>query len=211
MRFQLGIQILLILVAIAIAFGVIKPKLAEINNTQNEVAAYKSALNNIGKYNQRLQTLINQLNSMSTSDRAALYRYLPEEVDVVSVSRDITNIIERNRLLVLDITFDSPVPVTSLSQGSIENAVYNPDGTLDTVASGVTGEISEIETGVYSQKFKVDAVGTYDQMKAMLADFERNNYPLRLTEFTFTLENRSSGLIQYSFVLETYALPSSNL
>ena len=58
-----------------------------------------------------------------------------------------------------------------------------------------------------SQTFKVEVVGTYEQMKAMLQDIEKNNYPLRITDFEFTVEDdETTDLVQYSLILETFAL-----
>lgn len=203
MRYQLGIQILLIIVAVAIVFSVIKPKFADIQDDQNNVVAYRAALDNIGKYNQRLQILTNQSNAMPSSDRVALFNYLPEEIDVTEVSRDISNIVERNRLLLLEISFEPAKPVTAMAPDPMADSYIDP---MEDMFAGST-ELGEAETGLYAQQFKLEVIGTYDQMKSMLQDFERNNYPLRLVSFAFSLEEPSATLVQYSLTLETYALP----
>lgn len=203
MRFQLGIQVLLLVIAIVIAFSVIKPKFAEISLNQNEVVSHRDALDNIGRYNQRLQTLINQANSLPASDRAALLRYLPESIDFTAVSRDITNIVEHNRLLLLDISFDQLRPITTITQQ--EGILIDPA----TQYADPQNDMGSSPIGLYAQRMTVSVAGTYGQMKAMLQDFERNSYPLRLVEFEFTSEEASSQLVQYSFVLETYSLPTS--
>lgn len=208
MRFQLGIQLLLIVVAVAIVFGVIKPKLASISVEQNEVVSYRSALENIGRYNQRLQTLLNQANSMSASDRRDLFEYLPEEIDITAVSGDIYGIVERNRLLVIDISFDELTPITVVAP---EGALIDPFGNSGGIDSSqsIIGELGEVETGLYSQKFKVSVVGSYEQIKNLLKDFEKNSYPLRIVELSFSNEvsNEIAGLTQYLITLETYSLP----
>jgi hypothetical protein len=77
-------------------------------------------------------------------------------------------------------------------------------------STGLVGDVSGVApSGLYSQTFEVSVVGTYEQMKEMLKDFEQNDYPLRLLNLKFSLDDSSSGLIQYSFTLETYALPAS--
>ncbi len=201
MRFQAGIQITLLVVAIVIAFSVVKPKIDSIRAEQSEVAAYRVAVENIGTYNQRLQTLTNESNSISAHDRALLWRYLPEEVDATAVARDIANIVSQNRLLLLDIVPSTVEPVTS-------ETVDDPS--MIPMDSGVLADDGTVTAGIlFSQKFQVEVVGTYDQIKSMLRDLERNAYPLRLIEFDFSLEGESSSLIQYSLTLETYALPST--
>lgn len=206
MRFQVGIQIVLLILAGVIAFSVIKPKFADIREDQNEVVAYKAALDNLGKYNQRLQALINQSNAVPSADREALFRYLPESIDTTAVSRDITNIVSRNSLLLLEISFEPIAPITTV----------NPDGSVVAASLGnpadVSGGVVEGSAGpaLVSQKFKVNVVGTYNQMKSMMSDLERNDYPLRVVEFNFSLEETETNLVQYSLVLETYALPATS-
>lgn len=209
MRFQLGIQILLLIIAAAIAFGVIKPKFEDIRVDQNEIASYRSAIENIGRYNQTLQTLLNQYNALPAADREALSRYLPESIDVAAVSRDISNIVDLNRLLLLDISFGAVTPVTtSLGEGTVVDP-YMAES-FNNESNGLTSDVSGVTpSGLYSQTFEVSVVGTYEQMKEMLKDFEQNDYPLRLLDLKFSLDDSSSGLIQYSFTLETYALPAS--
>jgi len=207
MRFQVGIQITLLVVAIIIAFSVVKPKIDSIRIDQSEVAAYQVALENIGRYNQHLQTLINQANALSGYDRSVLERYLPKEIDATLVASDISNIVSRNRLLLLDIIPDEAIPVTAYSaDGQIEeSAAYDPNtGVLmDEELSG------DQDSVLMAQQFEVEVVGTYDQMKAMLSDMERNAYPLKLVEFEFNLEEIDASLVQYSLLLETYALPAN--
>lgn len=207
MRFQVGIQITLLVVAIIIAFSVVKPKIDSISIDQNEVTAYQTALENIGRYNQQLQTLINQANALSGYDRSVLERYLPKEIDATLVASDISNIVSRNRLLLLDIIPNEVLPVTVYSaDGQVEeNAAYDPN------TGALVGEdLFGSQDGVLvAQQFEVEVVGTYEQMKAMLADLERNAYPLKLIEFEFILEEVDASLVQYSLLLETYALSAT--
>ena len=209
MRFQLGIQVLLLIIAAAIAFGVIKPKFEDIRVDQNEIASYRSAIENIDQYNQTLQTLLNDYNSLPASDREALSRYLPESIEVAGVSRDISNIVDLNRLLLLDISFGVATPVTTTINEGVVVDPYMAES-FSNESTGLVGDVSGVApSGLYSQSFEVSVVGTYDQMKEMLKDFEQNDYPLRLLSLSFSLDDSSSGLIQYSFTLETYALPAS--
>lgn len=212
MRFQLGIQIMLIVIAAAITFGVIKPKFEDIRVDQNQIVSYREAIENMGRYNQRLQSLLNEYNSLPQSDREALLRYLPESIDVAAVSRDIGNIVEINNLLLIDITFDEVKEITT-TLGSTDDSVVVVDPYMtETYDAGVDPAAGVTNTplpGLLAQTFEVSVVGTYEQMKEMLKDFEQNNYPLRLIEFSFAPEDSSSGLIQYAFTLETYALPAS--
>lgn len=208
MRFQVGIQITLLVVAIVIAIIVVKPKIDDIRINQNEVAAYQDALLNIGRYNQQLETLVSQANSLSSTDREVLERYLPKEIDAILVASDISNIVAQNKLLLLDIIPDEVLPVTAYAEeGAVEEMVTEYDPNTGMPLDGQTSEKNDSVLMV--QRFEVEVVGTYDQMKAMLNDLERNNYPLKIIELEFSLEEANSSLIQYSLLLETYALPTS--
>lgn len=209
MRFQSGIQITLLVVAVIIAFSVIKPKIDSISEDQSQVDSYRTAIQNIGLYNQRLQALINQAANLSAYDRSVLLRYLPYEVDSTKVASDIANIISQNNLLLLDITPDDPYPVTAETLSPVDQTAAYEVPTEPTVGVVVDDPGNVPKNTIMAQQFIVEVVGTYEQMKSMMKDFERNAYPLRLVEFSFDLEEENSNLIQYTLLLETYALPSS--
>lgn len=204
MRFQAGTQIVLIIVSIVIVFTVIKPKLAEIGFAQNEVVTYRTALDNIGQYNQRLQNLISQSRAMSATEKEALFRYLPESIDAVAVGRDIYNMVNSNDLSLLDVT---PGELKLVTTAVAEDGTVSADG-MDTGAVAPTPEEGgPVVTGsMYSQQFKVSVVGTYEQMKGFLKDMERNAYSLRLVDFKFELEEEGGLVSQYDLTVETYAL-----
>lgn len=207
MRFQAGLQIILLIASGIIVFSVIKPKFEDVKQVQSEVSSYRTALDNIGQYNQRLQTLINQANSISDYDRSLLLRYLPEKVSSTEVSRDISNIVVQNRLLLLDIIPGDETPITVQSDLSVQDQyVYSDDMTL---ANPTNSSEAAVSSGLVSHQFEVSAVGDYASLKSMLQDLERNAYPLRVVELEFTLDEEGSDLIQYSLLLETYSLTSS--
>lgn len=203
---------MLIIIAVVIVFTVIKPKFEEISYMQNEMDTYQTALDNISRYNQRLQTLINEANAMSPEERASLYRYLPEEIDALTVGRDIANIVEDNDLLLLDIEPSAVAQITTATlPEETTDGVVATEPSVDqavTDAAFENGSQSDLtgSGGLFAQRFKVSVVGNYDDMKEMLADLERNAYPLRLVEFEFNLGEERSSLTGYNFTLETYSL-----
>lgn len=198
---------MLLVVSVIIVFTVIKPKFSEISYYQNEMATYQTALDNIGRYNQRLQNLINQANAMSSEDRDNLFRYLPESVDSVAISRDIENMINNNKLILTEISTDEPQAVTSAAAPTSEVLAPTDDMTDDLSVEGVAivdSEISASTSRLISQDFTVNVFGRYEDMKSFLKDLERNVYPLRLVEFEFTVEE-DGPLVEYKLVLQTYA------
>lgn len=211
MRFQAGIQIILLVTAVVIVLTVIKPKFDSIQQTQAEAVSYKSAVDNIAQYNARLQQLTNQAQAISAEDLTALYRYLPEKVDAVAVGRDIYNIADKNGLLLLDVVAkDGTEVVTETAEiaPTLDPGLAEGGGPMMSGDAGmfVEGQSSRNSSVLMAHTFQVEAIGTYDSMKTMLQDLEKNDYPLRVMEFSFSVDSENSDLIKYSFVLETYSL-----
>ena len=201
MRFQASIQILLLIIAVVIVFTVIRPKFAEIQFNQDEIVGYQLALSKAGEYNQRLNELFNRANSIPASQRTDLNRYLPVTLDPTEISRDIENIVNNNELLLVELSATESSDVT----------VTNPDGEVDDTQPEFvqfSEQISEGTSGLIAQRFSFNAIGTYDQLKTLLQDLERNAYPLRLVELNFQAAE-DTPLNQYSITLESYALKRS--
>ena len=214
MRFQAGIQIILLITAVVIVFTVIKPKFETISQSQAEAVAYKTALDNIGQYNARLQDLMNQASAISADDLAALYRYLPEKIDAVEVGRDIANIATDNGLLLLDVSPEHAEAVETEIDAAVAPAdptMSGDPGLIDPTMPGdpnafVESSARTRELSLSSQTFDVKAIGSYDDMKAMLQDLERNDYPLQVVEFSFVTDEEGGDLMEYTLVLRTYSL-----
>lgn len=196
MRFQAGIQVLLLVVAVIIVVTVVRPKFAEIQFNQNEVVGYRSALAQAGGYNERVAVLLNEARSIPIPARQALNTYLPTEINATQVSRDIENILALNNLFLVELAAEEMGDVT----------VTNPDES-DRRSNfvRVDPETTEIVSGLIAQRFIVNAIGTYDQLKSSLQDFERNAYPLRLVELELQTQELSP-INEYTIVLEAYAL-----
>jgi hypothetical protein len=197
MRFQAGIQIVLVVISLVIVYMVIKPKFAEIAYNQDEMASYNEALDKANLYNQTLRELVNRSANIPRADAEALDRFLPTQINATVVARDIKNIIDKNSLVTIDIVAEDVVAVDTAD---------NSEGVSDDGAIVMQDRmLREARSNLSTQQFTVTAIGTYEQMKGMLADFERNAYPLRLVEFSFDTKSDVS-LLTFSLKLETYAL-----
>lgn len=206
MRFQAGIQIILLITAVVIVFTVIKPKFEAISQTQSEVVSYRTAVENIGQYNARLQSLMNEASSIPAEDLAALYRYLPEAIDAVAVGRDIYNIVASHDMLLIDVV---PGEVQEVVTDNVATATVSDPGMSDPAMTGDTGAFvtNSRSLKVMSSTFDVSMVGSYEDMKAVLQDIEKNDYPLRVKELSFDVSDaEDTDLVEYSMVLETYSL-----
>ena len=215
MRFQAGIQIVLILISVVIIMTVIRPELDKIRSKQNELAKFNDAIEKAGAYNETLQAKINQADNILTSDLAALDRFLPDAIDPVKVARDLENIILTNELSLQSITVGEVTAVTVSNLDKEEMFMMDDTGVA---VYDEEGSASKRGLGLVSQTLALSVAGTYEQMKYMLRDIERNSYPLRLTKFGFAVEDDSSDeellvddqpLYTYTLEFEVYALSAN--
>lgn len=202
MSFKILQQIIVGALSLGLIFFFIQPKLAEIRTEQAKIEEYRKAVENATEYNQLLSQFINQINAISRADVAALERFLPVEVDTVSVARDLNAIAQQNNLLVrtIEVTEDDgaftgfvqniQAPVSDDDPDSAPRAVVNPEA--DLVAHDIT----------------IELVGSYDNFKDFLVATEGNAYPLFVTEFVVgNIEDDefAAGVMIYNVTLRTFA------
>ena len=201
MRSQAIIQIILIALSLVMVFTIIRPMFTGIRDDQNEVQRFKQAVDAADQFNARLDDLRQRANSFGSEDLAALDLFLPSTIDVLSVSRDIVAIAEQNQLLVQSVTKVETSEEVVTENGNVVDPMDEMDGT------GIKSRTLEEEASenTVSQRFALSATGTYDQMKQMLRDMERNAYPLRLVSLTFATDAETT-ILSFEAVVETYAL-----
>lgn len=203
MRFQAVTQIILVVISLVIVFTIIRPMFADIRGNQDEITRFREALDTVGQYNARLGELQQRARSFNTADIEALYLYVPVAVDTLSVSRDIQRIAAMNQIIVESIT-----PITDdapAADGEQMVEIIDPETGLP-VGEETRSLAVEAHAGLVSGQFTLAGYGTYEQITAMLADFERNVYPLRLIKLDVTAD-ATAAVYGITAVLETYALP----
>jgi len=200
MRYQATIQIVLIIISLAIVFLVVQPKLQEIKAVETEAAGYDNAIAKADQYNQQVQNLLDQANKIPQTSIDQLYTYLPDSVDELLVAKDIETIITNHNAIVNTITGNYPVLIEAADAQVTQENNQNPN-------SGVVApdDVSQSNLQFVSQDFAVQFIASYENMKEILMDFERNAYPLRLVGFSYTVDKESS-LQMFSVTLQTYAL-----
>ena len=186
MRSQSITQIILVVVSVIIIFTYIRPTYGNLQMTQQEVSEYRDALENADAFNSELQSLVTRANSFTTTEINDLERYLPTEVDAISVMRDINLIAERNFL-----------ELTGLSANDlVEGAQAGASG---------QGQDAGVQLPIDTVSFEVALSGSYENFKLLLQDFERNAYPLTVADMSVT-PNAETGLYEFGLTLETYQL-----
>lgn len=179
------IQLLLIIISGVIIASYISPTFDSMRATQDETQEYREALDNAEKFNQELTRLLNAANELTTSERQALTRYLPNEVDTISVMRDIETIANNNQMSILNLSTaeEEVVPFFIPAQGQPQ----------------------EERSALNATTFSVGLFGSYEAFKRFLRDVERNAYPLEVTSLQFSSTN-GSNLYSYVLKLETFSL-----
>lgn len=182
-------------------FTIVRPMFGDIRDDQAEIGRYDEAIEAAGQVNARLSELRARMESFSAEELAALDAYVPGSVDPLSISRDIASIAEQNDLIVI-----------SLGQAEQEQSeteeVFNEGEEMFPGETGAPAAVSlaaVAEAALTDRRFEVSVLGSYESIKAMLADLERNEYPLRLVGLTFA-PGEGSNLLSANLTIETYAL-----
>lgn len=200
MRFQAIIQLILVGLSLAMIFFVVRPEFNDVQSAQEEVEKFKNAADTASQFNARLQELQSRAASLSTNNLSALETYLPSSIDTLAVSRDIAAIAEQNQLTVQAI---------SVAESDSNQSGQNQRRGQATDAAPETNSLQDqLARARVTSQFTLEALGTYDQMKAALEDYERNHYPLRLVELEVAPGAGDSQLFTFVATFETYAVQS---
>ncbi|MDA8597069.1 hypothetical protein N9L26_01890, partial [Candidatus Pacebacteria bacterium] len=205
MGFRSLLPFILIITALVIIFTYIKPTYESMTETQAETAKYQVALERANSFNEELQRLLNSANRFSSSELRALERYIPDTIDVIAVMRDVETIVENNDMILAGLAAGEvreAERTAARSQADFEPGLDDEELLGELPGSEVPLEI----TSPRAQDFTLSVTGSYEQLKLLLQDFERNAYPLEVTTLTFTPQEEE--LYTYDLTLETYALPA---
>lgn len=176
-KFSALSHIVLIVIAVAIGILFIKPTVQKIGEVEDKTALYKEEAQKVSEVNQLLAQKLSVVDSVTPADKDSLLRYLPDEIDDISVMKDIVAIFTRNAVDVSDIKYqigDAPSP---------------DDATV-------------LEKNVVSHNFAVTAIITYDQMVSVLRALEVNNYLLQVSSIKLVPDD--IGQLKLSMVLTAF-------
>jgi hypothetical protein len=157
MRYTLIAQVVIIGLSIGIMFVFIRPMFAEIKVTQDKIFQYSNVVAKASQFNARLQELLSIQNSFSASDRSVLENFIPNEIDVVDVMKNIETIFAL-----------SEVTISTLAAQELQ--VPNIDYTLEVYE----GELPQEPPSTIYQDFDVTFNGTYEDVKEVLVLAEAN-------------------------------------
>ena len=100
-------QIIIILLAIGIAFFFIQPRFDEISSIQDDIVLYQEQIDNVSEVNENLAALVSRLTSIPAQDRVRLNTYLPDEIDQVGIVRDLFLMTRLTQTVFIDANFST--------------------------------------------------------------------------------------------------------
>jgi hypothetical protein len=175
------IQLVLVAMAAGVVILNIKPAVAEIRATQDDVVHYQEEIARVEAVNKLLTDNTNIINGISVDNTQALERYLPTKLDEIAILRDLEAITDTVGILPTALTFTGPIAAA---------------------ATGEDGASTGLE--IVSAGFTIDATLTYVQVKELLAAIEINDYQLSVESLELT--PAESDMVTMSLSLAAYAL-----
>ena len=172
-------QIVVAAVAIGIAITYVQPTFTKIGELQSSIAEYRDETERVAQVNAQLDQLVSRADSISGDDREDLQTYLPDQVDIVAVPRDITVMAESAGVILRSVAYE----------GTVSGFFSNPGDTRTALKPT-------------PHQFQVQLEGTYEQIKAFLAATERNSYPLQVGELDIKAD--AEGFMSAGVRLVTY-------
>lgn len=174
-------QIVMAILALGMMFFYINPTFTHIGVLQDSIVRYQEEKGKVDNVNATLAGLKQKINNIPLEDQKSLLTYLPEDIDQMSVSRDILTMSEDSSVFLKSIRYDKSAPVT---------------------------DVDSKEENLLKHTFALSLVGDYENVKSLLEKFEINNYPLEIKELTISTDE--TGSIVADVILNTYSYSNTN-
>lgn len=175
-------QIGMVIISGAIIVTYVQPIFTEIGVKQKDIAVYQEKIKSVSAVNERLNSLSSRLNSVSMDDNRRLLTYMPDEIDSISIVRDLFLISNEAGVFYVD----------SQYEGEVE--------------SKRSSASSEDDQGPYKYSFTLSVEGTYNQLKELVNLLEQNNYPLEI--HNLDIDQLEGGFLSANLSLVTYSYKS---
>lgn len=149
--------------AVAIVILYIQPAFLRIGETQDAIDQYKDERQKVAEVNNQLTKLIEKVNGISAADQRDLLIYMPNEIDNISVSRDIYNLALATNVELTEVSYIEDKKTEILEEEAvIEEVLPVP------------------------HRFSVNIDGSYNDIKEFLGMLEQSNYPLEVHNLEIT-------------------------
>lgn len=182
-KFSFFTQIAMIVIAVAIVIMYIEPKISAIRDTQDLITSYEVETANVSQVNESLKAKISAIESVTPEDLQALMRFIPTEIDEISVLKDLETIIEAQSITEFDIA-------------------YNGNNSEQLNEDEAPNEYGMVNEHYFSASFEAQ----YSQLKSLLSQLEKNDYLLQVTNLK--IADADEGLVKVDMSLTAFTLAS---
>jgi hypothetical protein len=180
-KFSFVTQIGMIAISVAIVLMYIEPKITTIRETQDLISSYEVETQNVSQVNESLKAKISAIDAVTPEDLQALARFIPGEIDEISVLKDLGIIIEAQSVTDYDIAYKG----------------NNGDQVKDEEVPNEYGPVTE-------HYFLVNFEADYQQVKAVLAQMATNDYLLQVSNIKIV--DTAEGLVKVEMSLTAFTL-----
>jgi hypothetical protein len=159
----------------------VEPTFRDIGELQDDIVTYQTEQQKVSEVNDQLSSLIRVLNNVAPDDQRRLLTYMPNEVDSISVVRDLSLISEQARV----------VYISAISTGQGE--------TVNQRKNEVVSDFIQPKEHL----FNLTVEGMFDQIKNLFALLEQNNYPMEIQRVG--VQKKEGGFLSVDVSLSVYA------
>jgi hypothetical protein len=185
--------LILLVLAVGIYFTYTSGQIAVLNSIQAQNSQYLSAIDNAKKLINLRDSVLNQYNAISDLDKTRLDKIVPDNIDNIRLTIDISGIAARHGITATGITTSADAK-SSAGATSPNPALNSTNPGLSTSASGNLSTVT-VSFGVTT---------TYANFISFLQDLERS---LRVLDVTgITLSSSANGIYTYGVTMNTYWL-----
>ena len=184
-----------IMLAAAIGLFVVftNPAYQDIGTLRVQQGAYDQALNNSQELLKVRDNLTNIYNNMSTTQRDAISKIMPDNVDNIRLIIDIQNVALKYGMNPTDIKYDA-------------NATGAAAGTAPAAVTPAQLANTQKSYGTFELEFSV--TGSYSNFLSFITDLEHSLRMIDIESVTFQAPNVGSSAIKYDIRVKTYWLKS---
>tara|TARA_B100000745_G_scaffold299149_1_gene249306 strand:+ start:1033 stop:1647 length:615 start_codon:yes stop_codon:yes gene_type:complete len=167
-------QVAMIVAALFLVFSVTLPQLDSIKVTDAKAKEYEDAVQKTEEYNRTLSERVNTKNSLFKDDKIdILNRYLPFEIDEITVMSDIKFIAD-----------NASLGIVGLAVAEVEETKSD----VDQYGYDQENQESEPQSKIEYVDFVLSAYGPYESIKGFLSAIEYNQYQIEVVGMSIEQE-----------------------
>lgn len=180
------VQLFMVILAGAILVLYIRPSIAEIRTTQDQIEVYNYELARVTDVNKLVAEHASTINTLPLSSLQALEKYIPIQIDEIAIMRDLQLVVE---------SVGATLVMLEYASG---DAAQDDNVDIETAATNDKPKATKFRLGVNT---------SYDNLKQLLSTIELNNYQLTIDSADVTPND--DGQLNVDITLIAYSLESA--